>query len=116
MPEYGNLLRVDQLVGLEVIDDAAQSPRPCTDRSPLVGLRLLARRERLADDALIECIQSVRLNVLIADHRIAPATREDLGGHRWVVELHRRLAFHRWTSAEVDHEDERDRLRCLRRC
>src|SRR5262245_57382788 len=99
-----NLLRVDELVGLEVVDDAAQSPRPRADRSPLVRLRLLASRESLADHALIERVQPIRLNVLIANHGIAPSAREDVGSDWRVVELRvvRRAPFHRRPAAKVD--------------
>ena len=37
-----------------------------------------------ADDALRERVEPIRLDVLIADRRVAPAAAEDLGGHRRV--------------------------------
>ena len=42
----------------------------------------LPGREREADDALRERVGAIRLDVLIADRRVAPAAADDLGGHR----------------------------------
>ena len=57
MPEEGDVLRCRRLVGHEVIDDAADAPRPGADRSPFLRARAAPRSERLADHTLIERIQ-----------------------------------------------------------
>src|SRR5437667_12728786 len=112
----GNLSRIHERVGLEIINDAADAPGPGTDRPPLVrrGLRP-AGRQGEPDDALRPGPCAIRLNVLIAHRRISPATRENFcsGGRREWRAL--ATAARRVSASEIHHQNQWYGMRRVRR-
>src|SRR5690349_14518424 len=71
----GDLLRVDERVGLEVIHEPARAPRPGAERAPVLGLPVFALVDQ-ADDALPQVVAAaVRLDAGGAETAVAPAER-----------------------------------------
>ena len=122
VPEQRDPLRVHRRVGFEVVDDAADAPRPGADRAPLVR-----RRAAVCPGASVRpitpCVQrvgAIGLDVLIADRGVAPAAGEDLRGDRRIGRKaaapgRRRSGRRRRAAAEVHEQDDRHRLGRLRR-
>src|SRR5262245_48230192 len=67
-----NLLRVDGLVGLEVIESAARAPGPRAKCAPVVDLAWLALVAK-ADDSARQPAAVVGLNAVRANDRVPPA-------------------------------------------
>ena len=72
-----DLLRVDCLVGFEIIQSAARAPRPCTQHAPVVEFPRLPFVHK-ADNAASEPGAVVFLHAVRADHRVAPAARKNV--------------------------------------
>src|SRR5215472_17527035 len=71
------------MVGFEVIHYAAQTPRPCADRAPLVRCGFgLPRLQILCPDAEPDSTEKVRFDIAIVDSRHAKAFRQQ------VIDLH----------------------------
>src|SRR6516165_1761561 len=74
---------VHGLVGLEIVHDTADAPGPGADRTPFVrGRRRLLRLQGQSDDAFLERVGAVRLNVVVADAGVGPTAAEDLSRNR----------------------------------
>ena len=82
-----DLLRVDRLVGCEIIERAARSPGPGAEGSPIVCFAELAFVDE-ADDAFGESSAVVGLDAGGREDRVAPS-------------LSRALALARWDRAEA---------------
>jgi hypothetical protein len=74
-----NVFGVHQPVLLQIIQLAAGAPGPRADSAPSVRRRFgLAGRKRQSDDAGMECVRIVRLNVGVAEGGVAVAVRENI--------------------------------------
>ena len=113
----GDVVRVDILVGLEVVHEARCSPGPGAEGTPVVELAGLAVVGE-ADDALGQAGSVVSLERGGVEERVAPAPGEDLllpGGFLlrqrrwggWAIGIDR-VVF------EGDLEDNRDGVGCVR--
>ena len=79
-----DLLRVDGLVGLEIVEAARRAPRPRAQRAPVVRLARLALVDE-ADDALRQAGAVVGLNAAGIERREAPAVGDELLRRRRVA-------------------------------
>ena len=86
-----DLLRVDRLVGLEIVETARRAPGPGAQRAPVVRLARLALVDQ-ADDALRQARAVVGLDAAGVERRVAPAVGDQLLGRR-------RIAARRWCDA-----------------
>ena len=82
--EERDLLRVDGAIGLEVVDDPADAPRPRADRAPLVRRRAASwpGASVSADDALRRTCRRDRAGCRCSRPSRSPSRGEDLRGHR----------------------------------